>query len=66
MDNILIHNIILQANHKVGQAKINVGLTATYVDKALSDIAEIIKELEDLPELGQCVLVIICKYFLMM
>lgn len=44
-------NVTTEANHKVGQAKINVGLTATYVDKALSDIAEIIKELQDLPEL---------------
>ncbi|XP_014601707.1 PREDICTED: laminin subunit gamma-1 isoform X1 [Polistes canadensis] len=44
-------NITTEANHKVGQAKNKVGLTSTYVDKALSDIAEIMKELQDLPEI---------------
>ncbi|KAG7211484.1 hypothetical protein KM043_010758 [Ampulex compressa] len=44
-------NVTAEANHKVGQAKINVTLTAQQVDKALSEIMEIIKELEELPEI---------------
>lgn len=44
-------NITTEANHKVGQAKINVTLASQQVDKALSEVAEIIKELENLSEI---------------
>ncbi|XP_066585793.1 laminin subunit gamma-1 [Prorops nasuta] len=44
-------NITSEANHKVGQAKKNVTLVSNQVDKALAEVAEIIKELEDLPEI---------------
>ncbi|XP_011142346.1 laminin subunit gamma-1 [Harpegnathos saltator] len=44
-------NIATEANHKVGQAKINVTQATHLVDKALSEVAEIIKELENLPEI---------------
>ncbi|XP_033323034.2 laminin subunit gamma-1 isoform X1 [Megalopta genalis] len=44
-------NITTEANHKVGQAKINVTLASQQVDKALADVAAIIKELEVLPEI---------------
>ncbi|CAL7935288.1 unnamed protein product [Xylocopa violacea] len=44
-------NLTTEANHKVGQAKTNVTLASQQVDKALSEIAEIMKELENLPEI---------------
>lgn len=44
-------NVTAEANHKVGQAKINVTLASQQVDKALSDVAAIIRELENLPEI---------------
>lgn len=44
-------NLTAEANHKVGQAKTNVTFATQQVDKALSEVAEIIKELENLPEI---------------
>ncbi|XP_076658555.1 laminin subunit gamma-1 isoform X1 [Halictus rubicundus] len=44
-------NITTEANHKVVQAKINVTLASQQVDKALADVAEILKELDVLPEI---------------
>ncbi|XP_031846744.1 laminin subunit gamma-1 isoform X2 [Nomia melanderi] len=44
-------NITTEANHKVGQVKINVTLASQQVDKALAEVAEIIKELENLPKI---------------
>ncbi|KAH0945533.1 hypothetical protein HN011_010340 [Eciton burchellii] len=44
-------NVTAEANHKVGQAKIDVTLASQQVDKALSEVAEIIRELENLPEI---------------
>lgn len=44
-------NVTAEANHKVGQAKTNVSLASQQVDKALSDVSAIIRELENLPEI---------------
>ena len=44
-------NITTEANHKVGQAKINVSLASQQVDKALAEVAEIMNELENVPEI---------------
>lgn len=49
--NVILFNIF-QAFHKVGQTKTNVTLALQQVDKALAEVAEIIKELENLPEIG--------------
>lgn len=62
---ILYDNIITmlfnhsQANHKVSLAKINVTLASQQLDKALTEVAEIIKELENLPEIGTLLFCII-------
>ncbi|XP_067209558.1 laminin subunit gamma-1 isoform X2 [Linepithema humile] len=44
-------NATAEANHKVGQAKTNVTLASQQVNKALSEVTEIIRELENLPEI---------------
>ena len=46
-------------NHKVGLAKSNVTLASQQVDKALDEVAKIIKELENLPEIGMFYIFII-------
>ncbi|XP_012279283.1 laminin subunit gamma-1 [Orussus abietinus] len=45
-------NATSEVNHKVGQAKTNVTLAMQQVDKALNEVAEIITELEALPEIN--------------
>ncbi|XP_024947566.1 laminin subunit gamma-1 isoform X2 [Cephus cinctus] len=44
-------NATSDANHKIGQTKTNVTLATQQVDKALAEVAEIMKELEALPEI---------------
>ncbi|XP_076636198.1 laminin subunit gamma-1 isoform X1 [Colletes latitarsis] len=46
-------NIATEANHKIGQTKINVTLATQQVDKALAEVAEIIKELDNLPKINE-------------
>lgn len=46
-------NVTAEANHKVGQAKTNVTVSSQQVDKALAEVAEIIKELENLREIDE-------------
>ncbi|XP_076248690.1 laminin subunit gamma-1 [Calliopsis andreniformis] len=44
-------NVTTKANHIVGQAMINLTAASQQVDKALAEVAEITKELDNLPEI---------------
>lgn len=46
-------NVTTAAKQKVGLSKTNVGLASQQVDKALSEVGNIIKELEALPEINE-------------